>query len=58
MESVNIFSIVDSLDYLLLINMLGERELNDKTVNISIVIQFLHCIKEFLLAHILFETYQ
>ena len=54
MESVNILAIVDSLDNLLLVDMLGQWQLNDESIHISIPIQSIHTCEKFLLCNVIF----
>ena len=49
METVDILAIVDSLDNLLLIDVLGQRELYDKSVDIIVLIQFVDTGQQFFL---------
>jgi hypothetical protein len=42
MKAVNIFPVVDGFDNLLLINMLGKRQLNNKAVDVLICIQLIN----------------
>ena len=58
MKTVNILLRVDSLDYLLFVNVFGQRQLNDKTVNIGIVIEFCNGFQEFVLGDVVLKTNQ
>ena len=42
METVDILAVVDGLDDLLLIDMLGQRELHDEAIDIGVLVQFVN----------------
>ena len=42
MEAVYVLAVVDGLDDLLLIDMLGQRELHDEAIDIGILVQFVN----------------
>ena len=56
MEPVNILAVVDGHDYLLLIDMLGQRQLNDKAVHVLVLVELLHLREQFLLLHVILEA--
>ena len=56
MEAIHILAIVDSLDNLLLVDMLGQRQLHDEAIYISILIKLLNLSKKLCLGNIVLET--
>ena len=54
METVNIFTIVDGLDDFLLINMLGQGQLHNEAIHITVAIQTVYACQQLLFCHILF----
>ena len=56
MESIDILTIVDSLDDLLLVNVLGLGQLNDETIDIAIAIQVIHTCQKLSLSDILLKA--
>ena len=52
METINILTIVDSLDDFLLVNVFGKGKLHDEAVDIIIFVQFINTSQEFLLGDI------
>ena len=56
METVDILTIVDGLDDLLLIDMLRQRQLYDEAVDIVVLIQFIHTSQEFGLGDVILKT--
>ena len=52
MESVNIFTVIDRLNNLLLWNMFRKRKLHNETVYIRIVVQFVYPAKQLFFGHI------
>ena len=47
--AVNVLSVVDSVDDMLLIDVLGQRQLHDEAIHVIILIQFLDAIQQLLL---------
>ena len=58
MEAIHILTVIYSHGYLLLIDVLGQGQLHDKTVHILILVQFIHTSQQFLLRHIILVTYK
>ena len=58
METINILPIIDRLDHLLLGNMLWQRQLNDKTIHVRIVVQLIDLTEQLLLSDIRLVTDQ
>ena len=58
METIHILAVIDSLDYFLFRNMFRQRKLNDETIHIRIVVQFIHLAKQFFFGYIRFVTDQ
>ncbi len=58
MEAVNIFAIVDSHDDLLLIDVLGERQLHDEAVDIAVAVQAIHTLEQLVFGHIVLVAYE
>ena len=58
MESVHVLAIVNSLDYVLLVDVLGKGKLNDETVNIGIVVEFGNLGQKYILGDVTLITDQ
>ena len=58
METVYILTVIDGLDDLLLIDMLRQRQLYDKPIDISIFVEAVDTCQQFLLTDGILETNQ
>ena len=58
METVDILTIVDGLDNLLLVDVLGQGELNDKAIDIVVVVQFVDTSQQLGLCDVVLKTNQ
>ena len=58
METIDILTIVDSLDNLLLIDVLGQWQLNDESVDIVVLVQFINTCQKLCLCDISLEADQ
>ena len=56
METVYILTVIDGLDDLLLIDMLRQRQLYDKPIDISIFVESVDTCQQFLLTDGILET--
>ena len=56
MESVHILAVVDGHDHLLLVDMLGQRQLHDKAVHVLVFVELLHLREQFLFLHVILEA--
>ena len=56
METVDILTVVDGLNNLLLVNMLGQGQLHDETIDITIAVQIIHTGQQFFLSDVILNT--
>ena len=52
-NTVNILVVINGIDHLLLVNVLGQRQLNDEAVNIGIIVQSANAVEKLFLGSIL-----
>ena len=57
-KTVNVFFRVNSLDNFLFVNVFRKRQLNDKTVNVRVVVQLFNRFQKFFLGNIVLKTNQ
>ena len=53
METVDILTVVDGLDNLLLVDMLGQGQLHDETIDIAIAVQAVYTGQQFFLSDVI-----
>ena len=58
MEAVNVLTVVDGLDNLLLVDVLRQGQLDDETVDVAILVQTVNAGQQFLLGHIGLIAYE
>ena len=56
METIDILPIVNRLNHLLFVNVAGQGQLDNKTVNVSIPVELIDALQEFLFGHTVFKT--
>ena len=52
MKTVDVLAVVDGLDNLLLVNVLRQRQLDDKAVNVAVLVQAVYAGQQFLFRHV------
>ena len=52
MEAVHVLAVVNGLDDFLLVDMLGQGQLHDEPVDVSVVVQARHARQEFILRYV------
>ena len=53
MEAVNVFAVVDSLYYLLLVDMTRERQLHDESVYVIVIVQTIYTCEQFVFGDVI-----
>ena len=56
MESIYILAVVDSLDNLLLVDVLWQWQLNDESINIVVLVQLVNTCQQFLFGNVVFKA--
>ena len=57
-ESVDVLAEVDGLDYLLLVDVARQRKLHDKSVDISVLVEFVNLVEQLLLGDVVLKAEQ
>ena len=53
MDAVNVLAVVDGVDDLLLVDVLGQGQLHDKAVNVGVLVQTADAVQQLFLGSIL-----
>ena len=56
MDAVDVLAVVDGVDHVLLVDVLGQRQLHDKAVHIIVLIQLLDAGQQLFLGRVLFHA--